>query len=227
MQPYLFPYIGYFQLIHAVDLFVCCDNMQYTKKGWINRNRYLAFNKEETFTLPLQDAPQKNHIMERTIAPDFQAKTLIAKLERNYKKSSHFLENFELIKSILSFEETSLLKFTLNSIQQVCRHLGIQTKFRTTSEIPIDHTKTKEDKVIAMCLALETKNYINSSGGRSLYSQDNFRKHGISLGFLMPHEFKYTQFNNQFIPWLSIVDVLMFNSVERIKQQLNCFDISQ
>lgn len=227
MQPYLFPYIGYFQLIHAVDLFVYCDNMQYTKKGWINRNRYLALDKEETFTLPLQDAPQKSHIMERKISPDFQAKTLITKFERNYKRSSHFLENFEIIKNILSLEETSLLKFTVNSLLQICRYLGIQTKFQSTSEIPIDHSKTKEDKVIAMCAALETKKYINSSGGRALYSKDNFQKHGISLGFLIPHEFKYEQFTNQFIPWLSIVDVLMFNSVERIKQQLNCFDITQ
>jgi hypothetical protein len=225
MQPYLFPYLGYFQLVHSVDLFVCCDNMQYTKKGWINRNRYLNHHKTDTFTLPLKDAPQKNHIVEREIAPGFEGEKLLSVFEHSYRKSPCFSENFGVIREILLSTERNLFAFLESSIQKICGHLGIKTTFGRTSQIPIDHTKQKEEKVIEMCRALNTSTYINSSGGRELYSKENFKNHGITLGFLVPHPFEYRQFQEPFTPWLSIVDVLMFNPVERIRRQLNHYEI--
>jgi hypothetical protein len=226
MQPYFFPYIGYFQLIHSVDLFVCCDNMQYTKKGWINRNRWLQNHQEAFFTIPLENSPLKSNIIEKNIAPTFEPKKMLRQLEYNYKKSSCFLENFEIIQKAVLFEERNLFRFLENSIHQICRYLGITTKFGRTSEIPIDHTKRKEDKVVDMCQSLCASTYINSSGGKDLYSKDFFKSKGISLGFLDPIPLVYTQFEKPFIPWLSIIDVLMFNSLETTKKLLNHYEIS-
>lgn len=214
MQPYLFPYLGYFQLIHAVETFVSCDNMQYTKKGWINRNRFLNQGREDTFTLPLKNAPQKNEIIEREIACDFCSDRLLLQFERSYKRCPSFTENFPLIAEVLSFKERNLFHFILHSILRISSHLGISTKIIPSSQIPVDHTLKKEQRVLAMCRCLGTSTYVNSSGGRSLYVHEPFARHGINLRFLDPEPFHYQQFSNTFVPWLSIVDVLMFNPAE-------------
>ena len=226
MQPYLFPYLGYFQLIQAVETFVSCDNMQYTKKGWINRNRYLNHGKEDTFTLPLKNAHQKNDIIEREIASDFSAERLLLQFEKSYKRCSGFSENFPVIEEVLSFKERNLFHFILYSILRISNHLGIPTKIIPSSEIPVDHTLKKEQRVLAMCRCLGTSTYVNSSGGRSLYSPEFFAENGISLRFLDPEPFQYQQFTDTFVPWLSIVDVLMFNSAEKIKKQLTCYQLN-
>lgn len=227
MQPYLFPYIGYFQLIESVDLFVSCDNMQYTKKGWINRNRFLNNGREDFFTLPVEAAPQKTDIKEVTISSQFAAHKLITLLERNYHKSCCFSENFPLIAEILSFKERNLYEFLIHSLQRTCAFLGLKRRFLRTSEVPIDHRLRKEEKVISICQSLGSQIYINSPGGRALYSKENFNRHAISLRFLTPRPFEYTQTQHPFVPWLSIIDVLMFNSVETIRKQLSDYEIAE
>jgi hypothetical protein len=227
MQPYLFPYIGYFQLIESVDLFVSCDNMQYTKKGWINRNRFLHNGKEDFFTLPIEDAPQKTHIKDRYITSDFNGEKLIKLFERNYRKSACFSQNFPLLVEILSFRERNLFEFLSFSLQKTCAFLGLKRRFLKTSDIPVDHSLKKEDKVISICKSLGTQTYINAPGGRDLYSNENFKKHAISLRFLNPGPFCYAQAQNPFVPWLSIVDVLMFNPVQKISEQLSRYELAE
>ena len=220
MQPYIFPYIGYFQLIQAVDKFTLCDNYQYTRNGWINRNRFLQNGKDEFFTFPLKKDAQTKDIRDRELAPDFNNSKLLNQLKDTYRKSPYFEQTFPLLRTIIHHHDTNLFNFTTNSIKEICNHLQIHTQILKTSDLPVDHSLKKEDRVLALCSALCANVYINSSGGRELYSKARFASRGITLHFLQSNPLIYKQFENPFIPWLSIIDVLMFNSIATIQQYL-------
>lgn len=220
MQPYILPYIGYFQLIHSVDFFLACDNMQYTKKGWINRNRILQNGQDSLFSLPLKHAPQSFNIAERELCPDFKAEKILKQFSDAYKKSVFFEETFPLLEQIFHHCDLNLFNFNLHSIREVCQVLGIRTPIERTSAIPIDPTLKKEDRVIALCQKLKADTYINSIGGQEIYSKDRFKKNGVSLHFLESEPLKYAQFNGDFVPWLSIIDALMFNPAERVREMV-------
>lgn len=221
MQPYFLPYIGYFQLIAAVDLFIVYDNIKYTKKGWINRNRFLSNGKDEMFSLPLKGDSDLSDIRERRLASDFNCSRLINQLTGAYRKAPYFEQVFPLIEQILQQKEQNLFQFIYYSILAVCRQIGVMTEIRISSEIPIDHTLKSQDKVFALCEAVGTNVYVNAIGGLDLYSKEDFLSHRIELKFIRSKPFAYRQFGNDFVPWLSIVDVLMFNSCEDIRESVH------
>jgi len=216
MQPYFLPYIGYFQLIAAVDLFVIYDNIKYTKRGWINRNRFLQNGGDEMFSLPLRKGSDSLDIYERELAIDFDKDRLLNQLRGAYSKAPYFEQTFSLIERVLRHSESNLFLFLRNGIEQICAHLGISTKIITSSEIKIDHQLRGQDRVLALSMALAATVYINPIGGVELYSKKTFLENGINLQFIQSKKFEYLQFNNEFVPWLSIVDVMMFNSPENI-----------
>ncbi|MBU3593272.1 WbqC family protein [Polynucleobacter sp. 71A-WALBACH] len=225
MQPYFLPYIGYFQLIAAVDLFVIYDNIKYTKKGWINRNRFLQNGGDEMFSLPLRKGSDSLDICERELAADFDKDRFMNQLRGAYFRAPYFEQTFSLIERVLRHSESNLFLFLRNGIEQVCAYLGISTKIITSSEIEIDHRLRGQDRVLALSSALAATIYINPIGGVELYSKKAFLENGLKLQFIQSKKFEYLQFNNAFVPWLSIVDVLMFNSVDLVKFQLLQFDI--
>ena len=227
MQPYVFPYIGYFQLINAVDTFVIYDNIQFTKKGWINRNRILVNGKDEYFTLPLKKDSDYLNIVERRLADNFteEATKLLRKLEGAYRKAPHFNQIFPLIKSIILNQDSNLFNYILQSLQTICDYLHIKTKFIISSTLNIDHSLRGQQKVLALCNATGAKEYINPIGGTELYSKEIFKENNLELGFLKSLPVEYIQFKNEFVPWLSIIDVLMFNPVEKVKTYLNDYTI--
>lgn len=216
MQPYFLPYIGYFQLIAAVNLFILYDNIKYTKKGWINRNRFLCNGRDAMFSLPLKADSDLLDIRERRLASDFNCDRLINQLAGAYRKAPYFEHAFPLIEQILRQKEQNLFQFLYGSIVLVCQHIGITTEIRISSDIPIDHALKNQDKVLALCEAVGTNVYVNAIGGIDLYSKEDFRSHRIELKFIRSKPFVYRQFGNDFVPWLSIVDVLMFNSLDTI-----------
>jgi hypothetical protein len=222
MQPYIFPYIGYFQLINAVDKFVVYDNIQFTKKGWINRNRILVNGKDEYFTLPLKKDSDYLNVDERQLAEIFSTEKikLLRKIKEAYKKAPCFDAVFPVIESIINQQEENLFKFIYQSLISVCRYLEIKTELIQSSSIPIDHTLKAQDKVIAICSHLQVSHYINPIGGLELYSKEVFNKFNIELSFIKSNTITYQQNNNEFIPWLSIIDVMMFNSEEKIQEYL-------
>src|SRR6186713_976477 len=130
MQPYFFPYIGYFQLIAAVDLFVVYDNIKYTKKGWINRNRLLQNGKDVMFSLPLQSDSDSLDVRERTLAPDFSRSKLLAQFQGAYRKAPYFAQTYPLVEQIVRHEDDNLFGFLHHSIVRTCAHLGIATEIR-------------------------------------------------------------------------------------------------
>lgn len=223
MQPYILPYIGYYQLINAVDKFVIYDNIQYTKKGWINRNRILINGKDEYFTLPLKKDSDYLDINQRSLVnsfPEEKAK-LLRKFSSAYRKAPEFKIVFPLIESVFGNNNLNLFEFIYDSLRQVCEFLEIQTEFVISSTIPIDHSLKADEKVIAICRELKATDYLNPIGGLELYSKHIFGQSGVNLSFIKSDELNYTQFGNDFIPWLSIIDVLMFNNRGKTKQLLS------
>lgn len=216
MQPYLLPYIGYFQLIAAVDTFVIYDNIKYTKKGWINRNRFLQNNTDVLFSLPLKNASDQLQICEREVADNFLAHKLLRQFAIAYQRAPYFNKVYALLEMIFTYTEKNLFSFLYHSVMLTCQYLGITTTIRVSSSIAIDHTLKSQDKVLALCTALNASHYINSMGGQTLYTKEAFAQKNIALYFLQTKPFEYSQFNNVFVPWLSIIDVLMFNSPEVI-----------
>ena len=227
MQPYLFPYIGYFQLINSVDEFVIYDNIQYTKKGWINRNRILVNGTDQLFTIPLQKDSDYLNIINRKIADTWvdDRKKLINVLKSSYNKAPYFKEAFELIQECLFCDKNNLFEFILNSLNKINLYLGINTPIIISSTVDIDHTLKSQDKVLAICEAQKATTYINAIGGTELYNKEIFKSKNINLNFIKSEKIEYKQFNSNFISWLSIIDVIMFNSKDKIKEYLNSYTL--
>jgi hypothetical protein len=217
MQPYFFPYIGYFQLIAAVDLFIVYDDIKYTKKGWINRNRMLQNGKDVMFSLPLKSDSDYLDVCERELAADFNRDKLLNQFKGAYRRAPYFTQTFPLVEQIVQYEDTNLFRFLHHSIVKSCDHLGIATDIRVSSSIATDHELKNQDKVLALCEAGGASTYVNASGGAGLYSKDTFREKGIELKFIQSKPFEYSQFGDAFIPWLSIIDVMMFNPPDAVQ----------
>lgn len=227
MQPYFLPYIGYFQLINAVDKFVIYDNIEYTKKGWINRNRILVNGKDEFMSLPITKASDFMHINQRFLVNNFENEKnkILRKIKECYRKAPNFEFVYRLSEEIFNFENNNLFEFVFNSIKKICQYLGINTKLITSSSININHNLKSEDKVISICKSLNSTIYINSIGGQNLYTKKNFYNSQIELFFIKSQPIAYKQFDFEFSPWLSILDVLMFNSIETTKDFLSKYEI--
>ncbi len=227
MQPYLFPYIGYFQLMNAVDEFVVYDNIEFSKKGWVNRNRILVNGKDAYITLPLKNDSDYLDIKDRYLADNWpiEAKKMLNRIKESYRKSPNFEEVYCVIEKCLLFEENNLFNFILNSLQAVKTYLSISTPLIISSGIAIDHTLKAQEKVIDICKARKASVYINPIGGVELYSKDKFREENIELSFLKAGNITYTQSGNPFIPALSVIDVMMFNKKEEVKVLLTEYEL--
>ena len=219
MQPYFLPYIGYYQLIAAADQFVVYDNIKYTKKGWINRNRFLQNGKDAMFSLPLKKDSDSLDVCDRELASDFDRERLLNQLNGAYRRAPYFEQTSRLIEQLVRFEEPNLFKFIHHSLIRTCEHLGVTTEIRISSDIATDHELKNQDKVLALCKAVGARTYINTIGGIDLYAKGEFLAREIDLKFIKSKPFEYVQLGNEFVPWLSIIDVLMFNPLDKVR---NC-----
>ena len=217
MQPYFFPYIGYFQLIAAVDMFIVYDNIKYTKKGWISRNRMLQNGKDAMFSLSLKSDSDSLDVCDRELAADFNRDKLLNQFNGAYRRAPYFAQTFPLVEQIVRHEDTNLFRFLHHSIVRTCEHLGIATEIRISSGIAIDHDLKNQDKVLALCEAVGATTYVNAIGGMELYSKETFLEKGIELKFIKSKLFEYAQFGDAFVPWLSIIDVMMFSPLDTIR----------
>ena len=227
MQPYLFPYIGYFQLIHAVDLFVIYDDVKYIKGGWINRNKILVNNKEYLFTFSLKKSSSYANINERFFSEKFKNEKLkfLKTVEHSYKRAPFFYDVYPIIQDIMNYEKENISEFISYSLKVVCKYLGIKTPFVFSSCIDKKDFLKGEERVININKCLNSTCYINHIGGVGLYSKSRSKQEGIDLYFLKPKPIHYKQFNADFIPWLSIIDVLMFNSKDTVRTFLDEYEL--
>ncbi len=227
MQPYFLPYIGYFQLIHAVDEFIVYDNIQFSKKGWFHRNRMLQNGKDEYFSLSLKKDSDFLDVRDRRLSdswPDDREK-ILRKIAQNYRKAQHFEAVYPLVESIFRYPEARLFDFIFCSLKTVCDFLQITTSLTVSSALEIDHSLKSQDKVIALVKKAGGSSYLNPIGGFDLYNPEDFRAQGLTLQFHKARPFSYPQSGNEFVPWLSVLDLMMFNSKEQIIGWLDNFDI--
>jgi hypothetical protein len=225
MQPYFMPYIGYWQLMNAVDKFVVYDNIEYTKKGWFNRNRILLNGKDYLFTIPIKKASDYLDVCERFIARDFNNCKFLNIFKEAYRKAPYFNVVFPVLQNIVKYEDDNLFNYIYHSISQIRDYLGITNDIVVSSSIKINHELKGKDKVMALCKELGATDYYNSIGGQSLYDKAEFEERGINLSFLKSKLVPYKQFNNDFVPGLSIVDVMMFNSIDEVHRLINEYQL--
>lgn len=228
MQPYFLPYIGYWQLIKAVDTFVIYDDIQYIKQGWVNRNRCIVSGKVSYFTLPVSKGSMNDLIKDKTIQPQWfnkEREKFIKSLYQNYGKSQHS-NLLDRIVKIISFDSKELSIFLGYIIKEICILLDISTDITHSSLINHNRSLTGENRVIDICKALDAKQYINSIGGIDLYSKEDFKENNIELKFVKSSLIAYKQINyNSFEPFLSILDVLFNCGIEKTKKMLLEFDL--
>ncbi len=220
MQPYFLPYLGYFQLIAAVDRFVIYDTVEYTKKGWINRNRFLRGHEPVTFTVPLKKDSDFLDICQRELAAEFDARKMVNQFEQAYRKAPLFTQVMPVLHDIFDFKDPNLFRFIQHALTRCCDYLGLATPILVASEIEGPTHGKGAERVLALCKSLGADRYINPIGGVDLYHPAEFRAHGLDLQFLKSRTSEYPQFGSAFQPSLSIIDVMMFNPPDRIEKSL-------
>jgi hypothetical protein len=208
--------------MNAVDEFVIYDNIEFTKKGWINRNRILVNGNDSFITIPVKKDSDYLDIRDRFLAEiwSLEKKKILNRIIASYKKAPNFESVYPIIEKCFFFEEDNLFNFIFNSLTIIKEYLEIKTPFLISSTLSIEHALKGYKKVIAICKTRKTDLYLNPIGGIELYRKDDFKDEGIDLYFLEANDVRYKQFNNEFVPWLSIIDVMMFNSKEEIMKML-------
>lgn len=227
MQPYLFPYIGYFQLIQATDVFVLHDDVQWIKGGWINRNRILIEGKLALWTLPVAKKKSDALINQCELADDMKGRIkIVRQIQNAYRQAPFFSAVMPLVEAIFKQPEKDVVKYIRYSLEQLITYMGLTTQLVMSSKISKDNSLKAQARVISICTALGADEYINPPGGVELYDHHDFARSGIALNFLQPGEISYPQLGNAFVPNLSIIDVLMFNSVESVRSLLKEFTLT-
>lgn len=224
MQPYLFPYIGYYQLAHYSDTFIFYDDVNYIKGGYINRNRIQTKNGPQLFTIPVIGASSFKKINELHFQKDIR-KTLES-ISQAYSKAPYFSSVFPIIENILTTDNRNIANITSLSIIKVFEYLSLSFNYEFSSTINYIRTNNAQEKIYNLCEIHNAKKYINAIGGMQLYNKDEFKKRNIELGFIESSITNYPQINSStFIGNLSMIDILMNCSKDEIINQLNNFKI--
>lgn len=225
MQPYFFPYLGYWQMLNAADNFVLYDDVNYIKNGWINRNNLLFNDSPHLFTLSLNKPSSFKKINETYINSLPQNRSKVLGFIRNsYLKAPYFKNVFPLIEEIIFYPENNISSFLQNHFRRIFEYLDIKTNILVSSDIHKNNDLKAQEKVLDICINLGAKKYINAIGGQDLYSKEEFAKKGISLNFIKMRNISYRQYNENFVENLSIIDVMMFNDKKMIHDFLNEYD---
>lgn len=225
MQPYLFPYIGYWQLLKATETFVVYDDVNYINRGWINRNRILVNDSPTLITLPLLQASQNRKINEIDIAPAAQwQRRMLRTLEMAYRRAPCFDQVFPLIEQVLSHEDRNLAGFLTHQLQVLARFMGLESRIVPGSRIYANAQLAAQERIIDICRQERATRYVNAQGGRELYEPRAFTEAGIDLRFIAMRALTYRQRSEGFTPYLSIVDALMEVGAEGIGAHLAAFD---
>lgn len=238
MQPYFMPYIGYFQAMAAVDKYLLYDKVAFIKKGWINRNRIYIQNVGTQFiTIPLKNKSSFTNISDVQIdnTTDWRSKMLNL-IYYNYKRSLFFDVVYPLMENSIKQSSELISEYNFVVLNQIATFLDINTPIELCTD-PMyegieeqlakydDSLLRKYDRIKFICQANNADNYINPIGGQDLYDKKVFAEHGIKLSFVQTEQFAYPQFAPEFIPNLSIIDVLMHNGKEGTKQLLNAYKL--
>lgn len=227
MQPYIFPYIGYFQMIHAVDKFIFYDDVNFIKQGWINRNKILVSGKDYLFTVPLSKANSftliKDTLINEKLYETWKIKFLQT-LSQNYKRAPHFSPVYRLVSEILNLPHTGISELAIYSVQSISQYINLKTPFATSSKSYQNKDLERQERLFDICRQEKSAHYINAAGGQELYKKEDFLAEGIRLDFIKSLPLEYKQFTKPFVPHLSIIDLLMFNDPDEISGLLTQYE---
>ena len=209
IQPYLFPYIGYFQLIDKCNIFVLYDDTSYIKRGFINRNFVSDGTQVIRFTVPVPGSSQ--NIAIKDLCFDFDACKLLKTLENCYKNAPYFSSGMQVVEKVIEYakDESSIAKVVHYSLKIISDLIGLNVRYMYSSEIEYDRALSRSGKLIHMSKLTRSSAYVNPIGGTSLYRKEFFRDRGMVLLFLKPQIVPYQQFSGEFFQFLSILDFLM------------------
>jgi hypothetical protein len=222
MQPYFLPYIGYWQLIAAVDEFVLYDDVNYINKGWINRNNILLNGQKHLITIPLQNASQNKLINEIELSNDPKWSLKILKtIEQAYRKAPFYAETEPILTKTTNYNPSTISNYIYLSIKQIAAHLNITTNIIESSSVYQNSHLKAQDRILDICKKTQASHYINPIGGMELYDKGSFLTQNIKLSFLQTKPIHYPQFGNEFVSNLSILDILMFNPKSKIEEFLS------
>lgn len=220
MQPYFFPYIGYFQLINASDTFIFYDDVNFITRGWINRNKIMINGSSSLISVPLNNASQNKLINEVKLSNNEKPiKKLLKSIKFSYSKAPYFSDVYPIIEHTLLSNSETIADLSILSVKEVSEYLGLTTEFKLSSNAYNNKELKKADRLIDICIKEGDTDYINPIGGAEIYTKEYFSDRGINLYFLDSQLEEYDQNNGEFIPGLSIIDVLMFNSKQEIRDK--------
>lgn len=223
MQPYLFPYLGYYQLIDSVDAFVLYDDVSFIKQGYINRNNILINGRPGRVTIPVPGASSNKSINELAFSPDV-AKVLKT-IQQAYAKAPFFDAVFPLVERVLTHPERDITTICQLSLTAVFGYLGMDRKIVRSSALEYDRDLPAADRLVAICEQFDATHYVNSIGGQKLYSKEYFSERGKTLSFLKMHDVSYPQGKNEFVPYLSMIDVLMWCDKQQARDLLQQYTL--
>ncbi len=226
MQPYFLPYIGYMQLMSAVNTFVLYDDVAFINRGWINRNRLLINGQEHLFTVPLKDASQNKRINEVHLADDPKWRSKLLKtIEQGYRKAPYYQTVMPITEKIINFATDSIADLVYFSLVELNQYLGLTTRLVQSSSVYGNAELKAQERILDICRHESATGYINPIGGIELYDKPTFAQSGINLNFIKAKRVEYPQLKGDFIPWLSIVDVLMFNDIPTVRTFLGEYEL--
>ncbi|XAM40831.1 hypothetical protein TPELB_11410 [Terrisporobacter petrolearius] len=225
MQPYFFPYIGYFSLINSVDKFILLEDVQFIKRGWIERNRILSQNSEWNYIkVPLKKHSQNTLICDIKIKNDDNWKEKILSQLVHYKKNAkYYFKTIELVKECLSIQTDSITELNKHILVEICNYLDIKTDIIIfdSKNTPIIKPNSPDEWALNICLSLgNIHTYMNPEGGKIFFDTQKYKSKNIDIKFIKQNLKSYDQSKAEFIEGLSIIDLLMFNSKEEVKNML-------
>lgn len=229
MQPYFFPYIGYFQLINYVDKWIFFDDVQYIRRGWMNRNRILHPKEGwQYIVVPLKKHRRCDLIKDIQINSNQNWKEkLLGQLSHYKKKAPYYNETINIIKRAIDLDTENITELNAHIIKTICEYLDINFKYEISSKCKFDYSKVNEpgDWALSISEQIGANEYVNPPGGIDLFNEEKFNYSNIRLRFLKKSNIEYFQKRKYFEDGLSIIDVMMFNSKEKIKEMLNLYEV--
>lgn len=223
MQPYFFPYLGYYQLAFHANQFVFLDNVSFIKGGYINRNSILLNGVAHRFTLPVKDISSFRHINDHHYLPDHGKLALL--LKHAYGKAPFFKKAIEVVMASMAVIPSNVAEVNAKSITETFAYLGLSRTFSTASSMPLCSGLIGEERIIDICKQTSATHYVNAPGGRNLYQAETFAGQGFKLGFIVPSSLPYHQHQTTFTANLSMIDVLMWNHPEQVIDLLGQYHI--
>lgn len=225
MQPYFFPYLGYFDLINRADRWIVFDTAQYIRHGWVNRNRILHPQTGWQYIIaPVQKHHRETPIRDiRVSAEGAWRRRILGQLQHYRKTAPFFAATAALVEECLAAESTWLARLNVKALEAVCRYLSIPFNYGIFSEmnLTLPPVNSPGEWALRIAEALGADEYINPPGGAALFDATAFARSGIKLTIQKPVEFVYACVRYQFVPDLSVIDVMMWNPPEKIKAFLD------